>query len=255
MVWAGMVLEPMVEHVRVRSGRRADLQPVRLALLFTGGRVSRAGVWLSRRVRSIEDQARTGVSIGWLCARRIPPLKRAEPGGEMPQKLGFGNDFETAYLLLPLVDFENSLHQVVHVALRVNAARNRETQEFVPGLLSKHNRSDLDRPHAGMTVQFDRQSLTGKLRTGDVRKHPSGINIDGVATGRLDNRYAMVGDVPSKVGRRCNAILQVFGLENLVETDCDRFQIAPSQAAVSRKTFGEDEHAGLLLGQLVVVGA
>ena len=75
--------------------------------------------------------------------------------------------------ILSLIHLENRLHQVIHVALRVHAARDRQSQQLMPRLGAEHHRSDLDRPHARMPVHLHRQRLTGKLRARNMRQHAS----------------------------------------------------------------------------------
>ena len=64
----------------------------------------------------------------WLCARRGQPLERTEPGCEMPQKLRLGDDFESADAVLSLVHFQDRFHQIIDVALRIDAARYCQAQ-------------------------------------------------------------------------------------------------------------------------------
>ena len=61
-------------------------------------------------------------------------------------------------------------------------------------------------------IQLDCERLPRKLMPWDVRQHASGINVNRVTAQRLHNRHAVVGNVPSKIGRGCDAILQILGL-------------------------------------------
>src|SRR5579862_2091782 len=106
-----------------------------------------------------------------------------------------------------------------------------------------------------MAVQFHGESLARELGAWDVGQHAPSIDIDGVAARRLDDGNAVVGDMPSEVGRGCNAVLQILGLKNLFQAYGDGFEVASGKSSVSRKTFGENEHIGFLLGQLGIVGA
>ena len=44
-------------------------------------------------------------------------------------------------------------------------------------------------------------------------------------------------------------------MKHFLQSDGDGLQVAPGQAAVGRKAFGQNEQVGFLLGQPVVVGA
>ena len=51
-------------------------------------------------------------------------LQRAESGGEVAQELRLRNDLESAEALPALIHLQDRFHQIIDVALRVNAARD-----------------------------------------------------------------------------------------------------------------------------------
>jgi len=93
------------------------------------------------------------------------------------------------------VHFQNRLNHIIDVALSIDSSRYRQPNQLVLGVFSEHHRPDLHRPYAGMAVQLDRERLPGKLVPRDVRQQSSRVDIDGVATRRLDNRDPVVGNV------------------------------------------------------------
>ena len=74
------------------------------------------------------------------------------------------------------------------------------------------------------------------------------------AAGRLDYGHALSGDVTAQVGRRGDAIFQIFRLQDFFQTNGDRLQVATGQAAIGRESFGENQEVGFLFGQAAVVG-
>ena len=46
-----------------------------------------------------------------------------------------------------------------------------------------------------------------------------------MASGGLDDRHAVIGDVPAEVACGRDSILQIVGLQNLVEADRDRIAL------------------------------
>jgi hypothetical protein len=62
------------------------------------------------------------------------------------------------------VHFQDHFHHIVGVALREDAPRDGQTQQFVLGLIAEYHRPDLDRPYARVPVQLHGQRLPRKLR-------------------------------------------------------------------------------------------
>src|SRR5580704_1562152 len=99
----------------------------------------------------------------------------------------------------------------------------------------KHHRADLDRPDSGMPVQLDCQRLRGKLMARDMRQHAGRVDIDGVASRRLDDRHATVGDMAPEVVGRGNPVLQIIRIEDLLQPNGNGFEVASGKAAISWK--------------------
>ena len=79
-------------------------------------------------------------------------LYRLESRREMTQEPRLVHDLQAAKLALACVHFENRFHQVIDVALRVDAARNRQAQQFVARLARRTSPSRSPpsaRPRAG----------------------------------------------------------------------------------------------------------
>ena len=89
----------------------------------------------------------------------------------------------------------------------------------------------------------------------DVRQHARGVDVDGVAAGRLDDGHAVVGDVAAQVAGGDDAVAQVVGVQHLLQADGDGVEVAAGESAVGGEALGEDEQVGLLLEDAVVVGA
>ncbi len=65
----------------------------------------------------------------------------------------------------------------------------------------------------------------------------------------------MVGDVAAQIAGGDDAVVEIVGVENFVETDGDGFQVAAGKTAVCGEALGEDEQVGLLLQDAVVIAA
>ena len=81
----------------------------------------------------------------------------------------------------------------------------------------------------------------------NVRQHSPCVDVNGVATGRLDDRHAVVGDMTAEIARGGDAVFEIIRIEHFFEPHGDRFQIAPRKTAVGGKPFGENQQIALLL--------
>src|SRR5215469_1031577 len=158
----------------------------------------------------------------------------------MPKEWRRFHDLEAANPVFTLIYFENRLHDIVHVAFGINTARDRKAQQFVARRIAEHQSANLDCPNTGMPVEFDRQSVTRKLLSGNVRQHARGIDIDGMPAGRLYDGHTAIGDMPSKIARACDAVFEIVRVENLFEADRNGIEVPPRQSAIGGKSFGED---------------
>src|SRR6516225_5166463 len=71
--------------------------------------------------------------------RRRPPIGTIEAGAEVAQERGFFHDAHAADASAVAVDLENCFDHVIDVALRINAAGNRQSQKFVLRCFAKHH--------------------------------------------------------------------------------------------------------------------
>ena len=89
----------------------------------------------------------------------------------------------------------------------------------------------------------------------DVGQEGAGIDVDGVASGRLDDGDSRVGDVVAKIGGGSDAIFEIVVVQGFLQADGDGFEVASGEAAVGGVALGEDEKIFFLLCEGIVVGA
>ena len=106
-----------------------------------------------------------------------------------------------------------------------------------------------------MAIQFHRQGLRRELAACDVRQHALGVNVDGVAAGRLDDRHTGVGDVPAKVVGGYDPVLQVIRVEDLFKAHRDGFEVAAGESAIGGEALRQNKQIGFLHGHPVVIRA
>ena len=167
----------------------------------------------------------------------------------MPQKWRFIGQAHAADLLAPIPDLEDDFNHVVHMALRVDAARNCQTDQVELGISAKHQRANLDRADSAFEIQFVRQRDAGELIRGDVRQKGARIEINRVAARRLHDGDAMLRDVIAEVSGGGDAIAQIVFVERLLHADGDGFEITSGQTAIGWVAFGQDEQILFLLCQ------
>ena len=69
--------------------------------------------------------------------------QRLKVRGEVAQERRLVGEPQAFDLHAPLPDFQNDLHHVIDVALRVDAPRNRQAHQFHLRRFSKHQTADL----------------------------------------------------------------------------------------------------------------
>ena len=106
---------------------------------------------------------------------------------------------------------------------------------------SEHHRADFHRADSGVAVQLHGQGLRRKLVARDVRQHARGVDVDRMASRRLDDRHTRVGDVAAQVVGGYDAVVQVIRVQNFFETDRDGFEVAAGQSAIGGEPFGQNE--------------
>ena len=73
------------------------------------------------------------------------------------------DNLKTTDAILVLIDFEDRFYNVIDVALRVHASRNRQPQQLVPCRIAEHQRADLHATDAGVPVQLDGKRVSRVL--------------------------------------------------------------------------------------------
>ena len=72
--------------------------------------------------------------------------------GKRVRNIPMLHDLEAPNLMLARIHFENGFHYIIDMALRVDAARDGEAQQFMPRRFAEHHRANLYRPYARMPV-------------------------------------------------------------------------------------------------------
>src|SRR5260370_15530470 len=81
---------------------------------------------------------------------------------EMPQRLGFFDDAQPAQLIAAREDLDDRFDDVIDVALRIDAARNRQPNQLHRRMrrfarvgidAAEHHAADFDGPNAGMAIK------------------------------------------------------------------------------------------------------
>ena len=98
-------------------------------------------------------------------------------------------------LLALFPDFEDDFHHEVDVALGVDAAGNGEAHQIHRRRCSEHQGSDLNRTDAAFEIEFIRERYGGEAIRRNVRQEGARVDVNGVASGRLHDRHALVGYV------------------------------------------------------------
>ena len=111
------------------------------------------------------------------------------------------------------------------------------------------------RADAAFEIELGGQRDAGKLVGGNVRQEGAGVEIDGVAAGRLHDGDSLLRDVVAEIRGGGDAVAQVVLFERFLHADGDGFEVAAGEAAIGGIAFSQDQQIFLLLGEQVVVGA
>ena len=113
---------------------------------------------------------------------------------------------------------------------------------------AEHHRPDLDAAHAALEVERvgERDARVGERR--DVRQQRAGVDVDGVAAGRLDDRHAGRDQLVAEVLGGADAVAQVLLVDDLLEPARDRLEVVAGQPAVGGEALGQDQQVPRLLG-------
>ena len=138
-------------------------------------------------------------------------------------------------------DFQNNFYHVVDMALRVDTSGNGEPHQVHFGGGAEHQRADFYRADSSLEIEFVSQSYGGKVVGIDVREEGARVYIDGVAPGRLNYGDSLRGDMVAQVGSRCDAVVQIVFVQDLLQAYGDGFQVAAGQASIGGIAFGQDQ--------------
>ncbi len=106
---------------------------------------------------------------------------------------------------------------------------------------AEHDRADLAAADAALAVEGHRKSVAGVLQGWDVGEQGPGVDVDGVAAGRLHHRHPRRIEGVGEVGGGPDPVAQVVLVGHLAEALGDGLEVAPGEAPVSGEALGEDQ--------------
>jgi hypothetical protein len=144
---------------------------------------------------------------------------------------------------------------VVDVALRVDAPRDREADELHRRRVCRRRRTSRCRSR----TPGCRRGGRGRRRAPAPGTAPAGcgaeglgVDVDRVAARRLDDLDAACEQPLAEVGGAADAVLQVVLVQHLLEALGHRLEVATGQPAVGRVALGEDQQVRRPADQLLV---
>ena len=108
--------------------------------------------------------------------------------------------------------------------------------------LTEHDRADLARADACMAIEFDNDRLTGKLLGRNMWHEAPSIEIDRVATRRLQDGYSGSDQLLTKILYRAQAVGKIGFVDHFLQPLRDGLQVTTSESSVSCEAFGYDEN-------------
>src|SRR5262249_38878945 len=114
-------------------------------------------------------------------------------------------------------------------------------------LSTEHYRADFDSADTRMSVERDSQRLPRKLRRWNVWTECSGVDVDRVSAGRLDNLNPGCQQFFTDVLRAANAIAEIVFVQNLLKSLRHRLEIAARESAVGYVPFCQNEQVARAL--------
>src|SRR5688572_14960460 len=126
----------------------------------------------------------------------------------MAEEGGLVGDAEAGDGMAAGEGLQNNFSQVVHVALGVDAARNRQPDQvhgrevFGSGFrvpLSEHHAADLDAADSAGLIQRADEGLAGILLDRYLWEKGASVDVDGMAAGRLDHGNSAVAKLRGEV--------------------------------------------------------
>src|SRR5271157_3978621 len=146
----------------------------------------------------------------------------------------------------PRGDSLADLDYIVNVALGISPARDRKADQLESGgsfapvwLSAKHDRTDLAAADPASLVERHRQGLAWVLQWCDVRHKRPGVDVDGVAADRKDDRDAAGVQRFTEVSGRPGPVAQVIVRDSFGQTLSDRLEVTAGEPPICRETFGQ----------------
>lgn len=118
---------------------------------------------------------------------------------EVPEERCFIGEAHAADAFALLPDFKNDLDEIIDVTLCVYAAWNREAHEVHSRSGGEDERANFDGAHATFKIKLASRCTTGEFCRRNVRQECARVEIDGMASGRLDDGHAFASDVIAEV--------------------------------------------------------
>ena len=157
---------------------------------------------------------------------------------KVAQKRRFVAQLHSLNLFALLPNCKDDFHHIVNVALGVNTTRDGKTNQVHRRRCSEHQRANLNRTNSAFEIKFVGQRDARETVRRNLWQEGTRINVNRVASGRLHDRHAMLGDVVPKIGGGSDAVFEVVLVKSLLYADRDGLQIAPRETAVSRIALG-----------------
>lgn len=171
-------------------------------------------------------------------------LQFAEACGEVSERGLLFGDFEGSQFVALLEHLDDSLDDVIDMALGVDTAGDGESDEFHGRRLSaaaEHDTADFDGADTGVAVERADDGLSGELGGGDVWAEVLGVDVDGVSSGRFDDLDSGSEEFFAEVFGAADAVLEIILVDDFFEALGHGFEIAACEASVGEEAFGEDE--------------
>src|SRR5579864_7766474 len=140
-----------------------------------------------------------------------------QPRSEMTQSWRLLDQFQSAYSCTPAPHIQNYLDGIIDMALRINAAWNRQPHQIHIRVVAEHQGANFHGTDSAFDIKFASQSDTGKLRGRNVRQECASVNVDGVSTRRLHDRHTGVSDMLAEIRRGSDAVIQIILFERFVQ--------------------------------------
>ena len=118
---------------------------------------------------------------------------------KVSQKRRFVCQTHSLDLFAVLEDLNYYFDQIIDMALRIYSTRHCQSDQVHLCRTRKHQGAYLDRAHTTLEVQFRTQGYTGKLISWNMRQESARIDINGMASRRLDDRHSGLCDMVAEI--------------------------------------------------------